>query len=295
MRSGFVSIIGRPNVGKSTLLNSIVNDHIAITSDKAGTTRNIIQGIYNDLDTQIVFIDTPGIHKPINKLGKVLNKQAHSLTKDVDVILFLADAYEGLGKGDRFILDSIKGGDTPVMLVLNKIDKLTNEEILKRITEYKDIYPFAEIIPISAMLKDNTEHLLDVVKKYLTDDIRYFDEETKTSSSKYFMISEFVREKLLRKTLEEVPHSITCLTTSYEDKGNIVEIVVEIIVDRDPIKKIVIGKNGNLLKEVGTEARKDIENLLGKKVFLELYVKTIKNWRDKEKYISELGFNDDFE
>lgn len=291
MRSGFVSIIGRPNVGKSTLLNSIVNDHITITSDKAGTTRNIIQGIYNDSDTQIVFIDTPGIHKPINKLGKVLNKQAQSLTKDIDVILFLADAYEGLGKGDRYILDSIKG-DIPVMLVLNKIDKLTNEEILKRITEYKDIYPFAEIIPISAMLEDNTDHLLDVVKKYLTDDIRYFDEETKTSSSKYFMISEFVREKLLRKTKEEVPHSITCLTTSYEDKGNIVEIVVEIIVDRDPIKKIVIGKNGNLLKEVGMEARQDIEKLLGKKVFLELYVKTIKKWRDKEKYISELGFND---
>ena len=292
MRSGFVSIIGRPNVGKSTLLNSIVNDHITITSDKAGTTRNIIQGIYNDSDAQIIFIDTPGIHKPINKLGKVLNKQAHSLTKDIDVILFLADAYEGLGKGDRFILDSIKGRDIPVMLVLNKIDKLTNEEILKRITEYKDIYPFAEIIPISAMLKDNTEHLLEVVKKYLTDDIRYFDEETKTSSSKYFMISEFVREKLLRKTKEEVPHSITCLTTSYEDKGNIIDIVVEIIVDREPIKKIVIGKNGNLLKEVGTEARQDIEKLLGKKVFLELYVKTIKNWRDKEKYISELGFND---
>lgn len=291
MRSGFVSIIGRPNVGKSTLLNSIVNDHITITSDKAGTTRNIIQGIYNDRDTQIVFIDTPGIHKPINKLGKVLNKQAQSLTKDIDVILFLADAYEGLGKGDRYILDSIKG-DIPVMLVLNKIDKLTNEEILKRITEYKDIYPFAEIIPISAMLEDNTDHLLDVVKKYLTDDIRYFDEETKTSSSKYFMISEFVREKLLRKTKEEVPHSITCLTTSYEDKGNIIDIVVEIIVDRDPIKKIVIGKNGNLLKEVGMEARQDIEKLLGKKVFLELYVKTIKKWRDKEKYISELGFND---
>lgn len=291
MRSGFVSIIGRPNVGKSTLLNSIVNDHITITSDKAGTTRNIIQGIYNDSDTQVVFIDTPGIHKPINKLGKVLNKQAQSLTKDIDVILFLADAYEGLGKGDRYILDSIKG-DIPVMLVLNKIDKLTNEEILKRITEYKDIYPFAEIIPISAMLEDNTDHLLDVVKKYLTDDIRYFDEETKTSSSKYFMISEFVREKLLRKTKEEVPHSITCLTTSYEDKGNIIDIVVEIIVDRDPIKKIVIGKNGNLLKEVGMEARQDIEKLLGKKVFLELYVKTIKKWRDKEKYISELGFND---
>lgn len=292
MKSGFVSIIGRPNVGKSTLLNSIINDHIAITSDKAGTTRNIIQGIYNDNDTQIVFIDTPGIHKPINKLGKVLNKQAHSLTKDIDVILFLADAYEGFGKGDKFILDTLKGNDTPVMLVLNKIDKLTNEEILKRIEEYKDVFPFAEIIPISAMLQDNTEHLLEVVKKYLTDDIRYFDEETKTSNSNYFMISEFVREKLLRKTKEEVPHSITCLTTSFVEKEKIIEIVVEIIVDRDPIKKIVIGKNGDLLKEVGTEARKDIEKLLGKKVFLELYVKTIKKWRDKEKYISELGFND---
>ena len=292
MKSGFVSLIGRPNVGKSTLINSLVNSHIAITSNKPQTTRNIIQGIYNDDDTQIVFIDTPGIHKPINKLGKVLNKQAQSLTKDIDVILLLVDAKDGLGKGDKFIIESLKNNDVPVILVLNKIDCLTNEGIMQRITEYKDLYPFAEIVPISALKNDNIARLVDVIKKYLTDTVRYFDETTKTSNSPYFMISEFVREKLLRKTEEEIPHSITCLTTHYEDRGDIVDIVVEIIVDREPLKKIVIGKHGQVLKEVGIEAREDIEKMIGKKVFLELYVKTVKNWRDKEKYLTELGFND---
>lgn len=292
MKSGFVSIIGRPNVGKSTLLNAIIKDHIAITSNKAGTTRNIIQGIYNDDDTQIVFVDTPGIHKPINKLGKTLNKQAHSLTKDIDAILLLVDAKEGLGKGDKYIMDTLKNGDVPVLLVLNKIDEIPNEKIIERIVEYKDLYPFSEIVPISALKNDNIPHLIDVIKKYLTDDVRYFDENIKTSNSIYFMISEFVREKLLRKTKEEIPHSITCLTTHYEDKKDIIEIVVEIIVDRDSIKKIVIGKKGSVLKEVGIESRADIEKLLNRKVFLELYVKTIKNWRDKDKYIKELGFTD---
>lgn len=292
MKSGFVSLIGRPNVGKSTLLNAIVNEHVAITSDKPQTTRNIIQGIYNDTDTQIVFVDTPGIHKPINKLGKTLNKQAQSLTKDVDVILFMVDAHDGLGKGDKFIIESLKNSDVPVILVLNKIDLLTNEQIVESINQYKDLYAFAEIVPIAAQKNDNVTHLIEVLKKYLTDNIRYFDENTKTSSSIYFMISEFVREKLLRKTAEEIPHSITCITTHYEDKKDIVEIVVEIIVDREAIKKIVIGKNGALLKAVGIEARVDIEKLIGKQVFLELYVKTVKNWRNKDKYLNELGFND---
>ncbi|MGM9834879.1 MAG: GTPase Era [Bacilli bacterium] len=292
MKSGFVSIIGRPNVGKSTLINRLVNEHIAITSNKAQTTRNIIQGIYNDTDTQIVFVDTPGIHKPINKLGKVLNKQAHSLTKDIDIILFVVDAKEGIGKGDRYIIDTLNNHEIPVFLLLNKIDSVSKENLIKCINDYKDLYPFAEIIPISALKNDNVKHLVDIIKKYLTDNIRYFDEKTKTSNSIYFMISEFVREKLLWKMEEEIPHSITCMTTHYEDKGNIVEIVVDIIVDREPLKKIIIGKNGTVLKSVGIEARKDIENLLGKQVYLELYVKTIKNWRDKEKYLTELGFNE---
>ena len=290
MRSGFVSLIGRPNVGKSTLLNSILSSHISITSPVAQTTRNVIQGIYNDPDTQIVFIDTPGIHKPINKLGKVLNKEAESLTKDIDVILFIVDAASGLGKGDKFIIETFKNSDIPVILVLNKIDELNNEQILKRIMDYKDLYSFAEIVPISALTNDNVDHLLDVIKKYLTDNVKYFDTETKTSLSKYFMISEYVREKLMNHLDEEVPHSITCVTTHYDEDDKVIDIGVDIIVDRDSLKKIVIGRDGQLLKTVGIEARKDIEELLHKKVFLELYVKTIDNWRDKEKYLHEFGF-----
>ncbi len=290
MKSGFVSIIGRPNVGKSTLLNSILQDHIAITSPVSQTTRNIIQGVYNEDDTQIVFIDTPGIHKPINKLGKVLNKEAVALTHDIDAILFVVDAASGIGTGDKFIIDTFKNNTTPVILILNKIDCMSKEAILKAILDYKDLYSFSEIVPISALKDDNVDHLIEVIKKYLTDNVKYFDTETKTSLSKYFMISEFVREKLMNRLEEEIPHSITCVTTHYEDDGKMIDVGVDIIVDRDSLKKIVIGKDGALLKAVGTEARADIEKLLGKKVFLELYVKTIDNWRDKDKYLHELGF-----
>ena len=292
MRSGFVSLIGRPNVGKSTLLNTLINQKIAITSNKPQTTRNIIQGIYNEDGYQIVFVDTPGIHKPLNKLGKVLNKEAQSLTKDVDVVLFIVDAKDGIGAGDKKIIESLRGTNSPVILVLNKIDKMTDNEILKSITDYKDLYDFAEIVPISALQSNNVITLLNVIKKYLTDNMRYFDEDMITSSSLNFMVSEFVREKIFRMTEEEIPHSITCITSKFEEKKDIVNITVDIIVDRDSIKKIVIGKQGQLLKTVGIEARKDIQDLIGKKVYLELYVKTIKNWRDKEKYLNELGFNE---
>lgn len=292
MKSGFVSLIGRPNVGKSTLLNTLINQKIAITSNKPQTTRNIIQGIYNEEGYQIVFVDTPGIHKPLNKLGKVLNKEAQSLTKDVDLILFVVDASEGIGGGDKKIISSLNETDSKVILVLNKVDKITNEQLLKVINDYKDLFDFAEIVPISALTKENTERLLSVIKKYLTDNMRYFDDDMITTSTLSFLVSEFVREKIFRMTEEEIPHSITCITSKYEDKKNIVEITVDIIVDRDSIKKIVIGKQGSLLKAVGIEARKDIEALIGKKVYLELYVKTIKNWRDKEKYLNELGFNE---
>ena len=292
MRSGFVSLIGRPNVGKSTLLNALINQKITITSSKPQTTRNIIQGIYNEDKYQIVFIDTPGIHKPINKLGKILNKEAQSLTKDIDVMLFVIDASTGLGAGDKKIIDSVEGSDTPVILVLNKIDKLTKEQLLQVITDYKDLYDFKEIVPISALKKNNVTELIECIKKYLVDDIRYFDEDMITSSSLSFLVSEFVREKIFRMTEEEIPHSVTCITTAYEEKKDIVNIAVDIIVDRDPIKKIIIGKQGSLLKAIGVEARKDIEKLIGKQVYLELYVKTIKNWRDKEYYLKELGFNE---
>ena len=293
MKSGFVSIIGRPNVGKSTLINTIINRKVAITSNVSGTTRNIIQGIYNDSDTQIVFVDTPGIHKPINRLGKVLNKEALALTKDVDLILFVVDVASGIGKGDMFILESLKNNDVPVILVLNKIDEITTEKLFKTIDEFKDIYPFVEVVPTSGLKNDNVEHLISVIKKYLHDEVKYFPDEYYTSSSMKFMASEIVREKLLQVTEDEIPHSITCITTLFEEKKDIVNISVDIIVDRDNVKRIIIGKYGSRLKTVGTLARTEIESeLVGKKVYLELFVKTIKNWKDKEKYLVELGFID---
>ncbi|HBA37169.1 MAG TPA: GTPase Era [Firmicutes bacterium] len=295
MRSGFVSIVGRPNVGKSTLLNSIVNAKLAITSNVPGTTRNTIEGIYNEPDVQIIFIDTPGIHKPQNKLGKILNRESYTALRDIDAILFLVDATEHYGAGDEFILRSLKGTNVPVILVINKIDKITDEEIVVKINEYKDLYPFSDIVPVSALKDDNIAELIRVVKNYLTDDIRYYNENQVTNLSPKFMISELVREKVLRLTSNEVPHSVTCLTTHYEIKKDIVEVYVDIIVDRDSLKKIIIGKGGAMLKEIGTQARADIETMFDKKVYLELYCKTVPKWRDREALLKDLGFSKDNE
>jgi len=292
MKSGFVAIIGRPNTGKSTLLNTILENKVAIISNVAGTTRNTVQGVYNDEDCQIVFIDTPGIHKPKDKLGKYLNRQSYDALRDPDLILFVVDAASGVGKGDKFIIDALKNTDVPVILVLNKIDRLDDIGIMNAIKEYKDLYEFAEIIPISAMKNDNVERLINISKKYLTDDIIYYDDGTVTNTSIRFMVGELVREKILNLTTEEVPHSITCVTTHYKDNGNVIDICVDIIIDRDSLKKIIIGKQGSMLKNIGSLARRDIENLLGKQVYLELFVKTIKRWRDKEKYLDELGFKE---
>lgn len=292
MKSGFISIIGRPNVGKSTLLNTLLDTHVAIVSNVAGTTRNAIQGVYNDEEAQIIFIDTPGIHKPQDKLGKYLNKQSYESLEDVDAILFVVDATSMPGKGDKFIIETFKNIETPIILVLNKIDKLNDEGILKAINAYKDLYSFSDIIPISALKDDNTKRLIKILKGYLTDEIKYYDDGTFTNTSLQFMLGEFVREKILNLTNEEVPHSVTCVATHLQDKGNIIEVYVDIIIDRNSLKKIIIGAGGSMLKQIGSLARKDMENLLGKQVYLELYVKTIKNWRDKERYLSELGFKD---
>lgn len=292
MRSGFVSLIGRPNVGKSTLLNNIIGRKIAITSNKAQTTRNIIQGIYNDDESQIVFVDTPGIHKPKYKLGQYLNKQSYMMIEDVDVVLFLVDASEKLGSGDLFIIEKLKSIKKPVILVLNKIDKLNNEQILLKINEYKDLYDFAEFVPISSLKNKNIDTLIKVIKKYMVDEFKYYEYDTITNKSTEFIISEYIREKVLELTNDEIPHSVTCVIEKLETKKNIININACIIVDRDNLKKIIIGKNGNMIKEIGIKSRYDIEKLLGKKVFLELYVKCIKNWRDKEKYLLELGFKD---
>lgn len=293
MKSGFVSIIGRPNTGKSTLLNTIINTKIAIVSDVAGTTRNSIHGVYNDGDTQIVFVDTPGIHKPQDKLGTALNKEAYSSLSSIDVILFVVDASNGIGKGDKFIINALKNNDVPVILILNKIDKLNNEGIMKAINEYKDLYDFAEIIPLSALKNDNIDRLLKVIKCYLNDTVKYYDDGVITNASQYFLASEFVREKILELTNEEIPHAVTCITTKYQEKTSIVNINVDIIVSRANLKKIIIGRGGKMLKEIGSRARVDLENSLGKQVYLELYVKTIENWRDKERYLKEFGIIDE--
>lgn len=292
MKSGFVSIIGRPNTGKSTLLNALLDKHIAIVSKVSGTTRNAIQGVYNDEETQIIFIDTPGIHKPKDKLGKYLNRQSYDSLNESDVILFVVDASTGVGPGDKFIIEALKNKDIPVILVLNKIDKLNDDGIINAIRQYKDLYNFTEIVPISAINNDNIARLVKIVKNYLTDNIIYYDDKTITNTNIEFMVGELVREKILNLTNEEVPHAITCATSYYKDRGSIVDIYIDIIIDRDSLKKIIIGKQGAMLKNIGILARKDIEALLGKKVYLQLFVKTIKHWRDKERYLKELGFKE---
>ncbi len=293
MRSGFVSFVGRPNVGKSTLLNSILGKRVAITSDKPQTTRNMIQGIYNDKDTQIVFVDTPGIHKPKSKLGRVLNKQAYFTINDVDIVIMVVDIAEKIGTGDKFVIDILKNiKDKPAFLVINKIDKLPKEEILKKIDEYQKLYDFAEIIPVSARKKDNTDRLLEVIKNYLPDNIKYFDDTTITSSSPSFIISEFVREKVLDLTSEEVPYAVTVVVDSLEEDERTMSIAATVIVDRENLKKIIIGKNGNMIKEIGIRSRKEIESYFNKRVYLELFVKVVPKWRDKEKFLNMIGYKD---
>jgi len=292
MRSGFVSIMGRPNVGKSTLLNSFLEMHLAITSDKVGTTRNIIQGVYNDLDSQIIFVDTPGIAKPLDKLGSILNQKSYASVTNVDLILFLIDVEKGFGKGDQFILDRLKDEDIPVILVLNKIDRIPKPKILSLIDQLKDFFRFSEIVPISAKKSENTKELLSVIKKYLSYEGKIFEDDTVTNISTNFYVSEIVREKVLELTHAEVPHSVSCLVEELIEEKEKVIIRVLVIVDRDSLKKIIIGKNGSMIKEIGILARKDLEEYFGKTVYLETFVKTLKNWREKEKYLQELGIHE---
>ncbi len=292
MKSGFVSIVGRPNVGKSTLLNSIMNKKIAITSDKSGTTRNMIKGIYTKDDCQIIFVDTPGIHKAQNKLGRVLNKEAYFSLDDVDVILFVIDITKPLGTGDKYIIDSLKNNPAPVLLIINKIDKVSYENILKTITEYKDLYDFKEIIPVSSLKSKNVDDVIKTIKKYLTQDIMYYPENMTDENTPEFHISELIREKILYLTKQEVPHSVMCKVDNIEESPTVVSIQASIIVDRESIKRIIVGHNGNMIKKIGSEARHDIEEYLNKKVYLELFVKVVEKWRDKDNFLNEIGFKD---
>lgn len=293
MKCGFVSIVGRPNVGKSTLLNSLIGMKLAITSNVSGTTRNIIEGIYNDSDSQIVFVDTPGIHKPVHKLGNIMNKKSYNSVDGINAIMFLIDSTKGFGKGDLFILNRIKDKGVPILLILNKIDLIKDKSVLlEEITKINDIYKFDEVIPISAK-RNNLGDLIKTIKKYLIDSDKLYDDEELTNVSTRFIMGEFVREKILELTRDEIPHEVTCLVENYNEEEDIVHIQVLIVVDRENIKKIVIGKNGSMLKEVGSRARYDMEKFLGKKVFLETYVKTMKDWRNQDRLLKELGLDDE--
>ena len=290
MKSGFVSIVGRPNVGKSTLLNTIMERKIAITSNKAQTTRNNIMAVYHDDNSQIIFFDTPGIHKPKHNLGKALNSKAYYSIEDSDVIVLVVDIKEKLGTGDKFVIDKLKGVSKPVILLLNKIDTVSKDIIMRKISEYKDLYDFKEIIPVSVINKKDVNILIKEIKKYLTDDIKYYDDDYITDKNTEFFISEYVREKILKFTNDEVPHAITCLTENIKKGRDAYEIDVLIIVERENLKKIIVGHQGDMIKKIGIESRKDIEELMGKKVYLNLFVKTVNKWRDKDRYLLEFGY-----
>ncbi|WP_404346947.1 GTPase Era [Sutcliffiella horikoshii] len=293
-KSGFVSIIGRPNVGKSTFLNRVIGQKIAIMSDKPQTTRNKIQGVYTQDDAQIVFIDTPGIHKPKHKLGDFMMKVAQNTLKEVDLVLFMINAKEGLGKGDEFIIEKLKETSTPVYLVINKIDEVHPDDLLPLMETYKALYPFKEIVPISALQGNNVEVLLDQIKKFLPEGPQYYPADQVTDHPERFIVAELIREKVLHLTREEVPHSIAVAIDSMKKRENkdMVDIQATVVVERDSQKGIVIGKQGKVLKEVGQKARVDIEALLGSKVFLELWVKVQKDWRNKQSQLRDFGFNE---
>ncbi|QFT89892.1 GTPase Era [Bacillus sp. THAF10] len=294
-KSGFVSIIGRPNVGKSTFLNRVIGQKIAIMSDKPQTTRNKIQGVYTEDNAQIVFIDTPGIHKPKHKLGDFMMKVAQNTLKEVDLVLFMVNAKEGLGRGDEFIIEKLKETSTPVYLVINKIDDIHPDELLPIIETYKSLFPFKEIVPISALQGNNVETLLEQIKGFLPVGPQYYPADQVTDHPERFIVAELIREKVLHLTREEVPHSIAVALDSMKKRNDkdIVDIQATVVVERDSQKGIVIGKQGKVLKEVGQKARADIEALLGSKVFLELWVKVQKDWRNKQSQLRDFGFNEE--
>ncbi|MFF2481989.1 GTPase Era [Paenibacillus sp. NPDC058071] len=293
-RSGFVAIIGRPNVGKSTLMNHLIGQKIAIMSDKPQTTRNKIHGVYTTDHSQIVFLDTPGIHKPTSKLGDYMMKTAESALREVEAALFLVDVSEGIGGGDRYIIEQLKKVKTPVFLVMNKIDKVQPEELLPIIVQYKDLYDFAEIIPISALQGNNVETLLAQLDKYLPEGPQYYPADQITDHPEQFVVAELVREKILHMTREEIPHSIAVgIEDMRVQENGVVYIGAVIYVERDSQKGIIIGKKGALLKEVGKLARRDIEALLGSRTYLELWVKVKKDWRNQERVLKDFGFRND--
>ncbi|MGY5220234.1 GTPase Era [Enterococcus hirae] len=290
-KSGFVAIVGRPNVGKSTLLNRIVGQKIAIMSDKAQTTRNKIQGVYTTPEAQLIFIDTPGIHKPKHRLGDFMVESAYSALREVDAVLFMISADQKRGRGDDFIIERLKNVQSPVYLIINKIDKVHPDELLGIIEDYSAQMPFAQVVPISATEGNNVDRLMEVLIAEMPEGPQYFPDDQVTDHPEYFIVSELIREKFLFLTRDEVPHSVAVVVDSMKrNENDKIQIQATIIVERDSQKGIIIGKGGKMLKEIGTKARKDIENLLGDKVFLELWVKVQKDWRDKRVYLQDFGY-----
>ena len=293
-KSGFVSIIGRPNVGKSTFMNRVIGHKIAIMSDKAQTTRNKIQGVMTREDAQIIFLDTPGIHKPKHKLGDYMMRVAKNTLSEIDAIMFMVNVNEDIGRGDEYIMEMLKNVKTPVFLVLNKIDLVHPDALMPKIEKYKTYMDFTEIVPISALEGLNVDHFIDVLKDYLPEGPKYYPDDQISDHPEQFVVGEIIREKILHLTSEEIPHAIGVnVDRMIKESEERVRIEATIFVERDSQKGIVIGKGGKKLKEVGKRARRDIEMLLGSKVYLELWVKVQKDWRNKVNFIRQMGYVED--
>lgn len=290
-KSGFVAIIGRPNVGKSTLLNYVVGQKVAIMSNVAQTTRNKIQGIYTSPEAQIIFIDTPGIHKPSTKLGDFMEKSAMSALDEVDAVLFVVSVTEKRGPGDDFIIERLKKVNQPIFLVVNKIDQINPNDLPEIVDQYKDALPFKGIVPISALQGNNVNNLINDIIKILPNGPQYYPADQVSDHPERFVIAEMIREKVFLLTRQEVPHSVAVDVTSIKrEDENHIHISANIIVERPGQKGIIIGKGGKMLKKIGTMARQDIERLLGDKVFLQLWVKVVPDWRDKSAMLKDYGY-----
>ena len=291
-KSGFVTLIGRPNVGKSTLMNHLIGQKIAITSDKPQTTRNRIQTVYTDDRGQIIFVDTPGIHKAKNKLGEYMVNVAEHTLKDVDVILWLVEPSTFIGAGERHIAEQLNKVKTPIILVINKIDTVKNQdEILTFMAAYKDVCDFAEIVPLSALKEKNTDLLTELIFRYLPYGPQFYDEDTVTDQPMRQIAAELIREKALRLLNDEIPHGIAVTIERMKERPDgIMDIDASIVCERDSHKGIIIGKGGSMLKRIGTEARKDIEHMMDIQVNLKLWVKVRKEWRDSELYMKNYGY-----
>lgn len=289
-KSGFVSIVGRPNVGKSTLLNSVIGQKVAIVSDKPQTTRNRIQGIYTDERGQVIFIDTPGVHKPKHRLGEYMVDITSRALREVDLILYMVDASVPLGSGEDYIINHLMNLETPVFLVPNKIDLIDESRVFELIQQLAAKMNFAEVIPVSAAKKGNLDRLMDVLFGYLPEGPLYYPEDEYTDQPERFIIAEYIREKALYLTREEVPHSVAVEIEEFETRRNLIYVRAAIYTERDSQKGIIIGKHGSMLKKIGEMARHDIENLLGSQVYLELWVKVKKDWRNSEAQLKNLGY-----